>query len=56
MKPVAAGAELVDGALRNEDVERLLAAGNVEAPRQTRQSVLLRAADRAAHRGRNWPG
>lgn len=34
MKPVAAGAELVDGVLRNEDVERLLAAGSVEAPRR----------------------
>ena len=33
MKPVAAGAELVDGALRNVDVEQLLAAANVVAPR-----------------------
>ena len=33
MKPVASGAELVEGVLRNEDVEQLLAAGNVAAPR-----------------------
>jgi dethiobiotin synthetase len=35
MKPVAAGADPdpVAGGLRNEDVERLLAAGNVDAPR-----------------------
>ena len=34
MKPVAAGAEPVDQALRNDDVELLLAAGNVAAPRE----------------------
>jgi dethiobiotin synthetase len=34
MKPVASGAELVDGALRNEDVEQLLAAASVARPRQ----------------------
>ena len=33
MKPVASGATLVDGALRNEDVEQLLAAANVAASR-----------------------
>jgi dethiobiotin synthetase len=32
MKPVAAGARLDRGRLRNEDVEQLLAAGNVDAP------------------------
>jgi len=32
MKPVAAGAEAVDGVLRNEDVEQLRAASNVAAP------------------------
>ena len=33
MKPVAAGAELVAGSRRNEDVEQLLAAASVAAPR-----------------------
>ena len=33
MKPVASGATLADGALRNEDVEQLLAAANVAASR-----------------------
>jgi dethiobiotin synthetase len=33
MKPVASGAERIDGALRNEDVEQLLAAADVPAPR-----------------------
>jgi dethiobiotin synthetase len=32
MKPVAAGARLHDGQLLNDDVEQLIAAGNVEAP------------------------
>jgi dethiobiotin synthetase len=32
MKPVAAGCELVNGALISEDVTRLIAAGNVTAP------------------------
>lgn len=32
MKPVAAGCELVDGEWVNEDVQRLAAASNVEAP------------------------
>lgn len=32
MKPVAAGATLDGGALRNEDVEQLCAASNIEAP------------------------
>lgn len=32
MKPVAAGARLHDGQLLNDDVEKLIAAGNVEAP------------------------
>lgn len=34
MKPVASGAEWRDGALVNADVEQLIAAGNVAAPRQ----------------------
>lgn len=34
MKPVASGAESRDGVLINADVEELLAAGNVDAPRQ----------------------
>lgn len=35
MKPVAAGAQRLDGELRNEDVETLIAASNVAAPRRT---------------------
>ncbi len=34
MKPVAAGAEHVAGELKNSDVEQLIAAGNVAAPRE----------------------
>ncbi|MBM3359624.1 MAG: dethiobiotin synthase [Betaproteobacteria bacterium] len=34
MKPIAAGAEAHAGGLRNEDVEHLLAAGNVVMPRE----------------------
>ncbi len=34
MKPVAAGAEWRDGVLANADVEQLLGAGNVAAPRE----------------------
>ncbi len=34
MKPVAAGAQFVNGAWRNEDVEQLIAASNVKAPRE----------------------
>ena len=41
MKPVAAGAEWRDGALRNEDVETLIAAANVAAPREAVCPVLL---------------
>lgn len=43
MKPVAAGLEEVDGAWRNEDVEQLQAAGNVDAPLALRCPYLLRA-------------
>ena len=43
MKPVAAGLELVDGAWRNDDVEQLRAAGNVDAPLALRCPYLLRA-------------
>ncbi len=32
MKPIAAGCELVDGELLNEDVQKLIAASNVTAP------------------------
>jgi dethiobiotin synthetase len=32
MKPVAAGCELIDGAWVNEDVQKLMAASNVDAP------------------------
>ena len=43
MKPVAAGMERVGGAWRNEDVEQLRAAGNVDAPLPLRCPYLLRA-------------
>ena len=43
MKPVAAGLDLIDGTWRNDDVERLQAAGNVEAPLALRCPCLLRA-------------
>lgn len=43
MKPVAAGLDLVDGSWRNDDVEQLMAAGNVVAPLSLRCPYLLRA-------------
>jgi dethiobiotin synthetase len=43
MKPVAAGLERVDGRWRNEDVEQLQEAGNVDAPLSLRCPYLLRA-------------
>jgi dethiobiotin synthetase len=43
MKPVAAGLELIDGTWRNDDVEQLQAAGNVDAPLALRCPYLLRA-------------
>ena len=43
MKPVAAGLDLVDASWRNEDVEQLQAAGNVDAPLSLRCPYLLRA-------------
>ena len=43
MKPVAAGLDDIDGAWRNEDVERLDSAGNVDAPLALRCPYLLRA-------------
>ncbi|OUM00234.1 dethiobiotin synthase [Variovorax sp. JS1663] len=43
MKPVAAGVEQIDGAWANEDVLRLDAAGNVDAPLALRCPCLLRA-------------
>jgi dethiobiotin synthetase len=43
MKPVAAGLDLAGGAWRNEDVEQLHAAGNVDAPLALRCPYLLRA-------------
>ncbi len=43
MKPVAAGLEDVGGPWRNGDVERLHAAGNVDAPLALRCPYLLRA-------------
>lgn len=43
MKPVAAGVEMIDGAWQNEDVVRLAAAGNVDAPLALRCPYVLRA-------------
>ncbi|MGK6305623.1 dethiobiotin synthase [Variovorax sp. DT-64] len=43
MKPVAAGLELIDGTWRNEDIEQLQAAGNVDAPLALRCPYVLRA-------------
>jgi dethiobiotin synthetase len=43
MKPVAAGLDEVHGEWRNDDVERLHAAGNVDAPLALRCPYLLRA-------------
>ena len=44
MKPVAAGAELVDGELHNEDADLLKAAGNVHLPSSITTPFMLRAA------------
>jgi len=44
MKPVAAGCELVDGEWRNEDVETLIAASSVAAPRELVNPYLFRPA------------
>lgn len=42
MKPVAAGAELIDGEMRNEDVVMLTAASNVDAPGNLINPYLLK--------------
>ncbi|MDB5749321.1 MAG: bioD [Massilia sp.] len=42
MKPVAAGAELVDGELHNEDADMLAASGNVHLPPNITTPYLLR--------------
>jgi len=44
MKPVAAGAELRDGAWHNEDADRLAEAANVALPRELTTPYLLRDA------------
>jgi dethiobiotin synthetase len=44
MKPIAAGAELRDGAWRNEDADLLADAANVNLPRELTTPYLLRAA------------
>ncbi|MGJ9419178.1 dethiobiotin synthase [Massilia sp. CMS3.1] len=44
MKPVAAGAEMRDGELHNEDADMLASAGNVHLPRSITTPYLLRAA------------
>ena len=44
MKPVAAGAEMRDGELHNEDADLLIAAGNVHLPRNITTPYLLREA------------
>ena len=42
MKPVAAGAELRDGELHNDDADMLIAAGNVHLPRNITTPFMLR--------------
>ncbi|ALP61282.1 dethiobiotin synthase [Paraburkholderia caribensis] len=42
MKPIAAGASLVDGVLHNEDADQLDAAANVLLPREIRTPYMLR--------------
>ena len=42
MKPIAAGAELVDGELHNEDADRLAAASNVHLPQNITTPFMLR--------------
>ncbi len=44
MKPVAAGAELRDGVLHNEDADMLIAASNVHLPRNITTPYMLRDA------------
>ncbi|UVW28709.1 dethiobiotin synthase [Massilia sp. H6] len=44
MKPVAAGASMVDGELRNEDADMLRAAGNVHLPSSITTPFMLREA------------
>ena len=44
MKPVAAGAELVDGELHNEDADMLRAAGNVNLPSSITTPFMLKEA------------
>ncbi|MES3025926.1 MAG: dethiobiotin synthase [Pseudomonadota bacterium] len=44
MKPVAAGAEMRDGELHNEDADALLAVGNVHLPRNLTTPYMLREA------------
>ncbi len=44
MKPVAAGAAMVDGELHNEDADLLIAAGNVNLPRNLTTPYMLREA------------
>jgi dethiobiotin synthetase len=43
MKPLAAGAEMVDGVLRNEDVDFLYEAGPLKLPRELTTPYLFRA-------------
>ena len=44
MKPVAAGADMRDGELHNDDADQLLAAGNVHLPRNLTTPYMLRTA------------
>jgi dethiobiotin synthetase len=44
MKPVAAGAAMVDGELHNDDADMLIAAGNVHLPRNLTTPYMLREA------------
>ncbi len=44
MKPIAAGAEMRDGRLHNDDADQLIAAGNVHLPPNLTTPYMLRAA------------
>ncbi len=44
MKPIAAGAEMRDGELHNDDADQLIEAGNVNLPRNLTTPYMLRAA------------
>ena len=51
MKPVAAGAELKDGVLHNDDADQLIAAGNVHLPASLTTPCLLYTSPSPRDRG-----